>query len=167
MIEFSFFANSWQFRFGIYFTSLSEAVSQKCSGKKVFWKISRDSLENACFGIWRPAIDWKRDSSIVVFCRFCKVFNNTFFTEHLRVTSSDFTPLCSTSWNGRKASNKMLRAWICGDIGLLDGWVKFRQHEVKSRIKQFIDIFLEWLLWNTNMMEPFLWNTYVMEPFFS
>ena len=83
MIEFSFFANSWQFRFGIYFTSLSEAVSQKCSGKKVFWKISRDSLENACFGIWRPAIDWKRDSSIVVFCRFCKVFNNTFFTEHL------------------------------------------------------------------------------------
>ena len=31
----------------------------------------------------------KKDLAQVFSCEFCEIFNNTFFTEHLRVTASD------------------------------------------------------------------------------
>ena len=52
--------------------SSSEADTRKCSVSvpKNFVKLS---VENQC-----------RTQTQVLFCQFCKIFKNTFFTEHLR-----------------------------------------------------------------------------------
>ena len=39
---------------------------------------------------WRLTILWKRDSILDVFCEFCEVLQNLFFTEDSWTTASDF-----------------------------------------------------------------------------
>ena len=54
---------------------------QKCYTKKAFLKISQNSHENTC--------TIKKETLAQVFSfEFCKIFKNTFFTEHLRTTAS-------------------------------------------------------------------------------
>ena len=60
--------------------------------KKVFLKISQNSLENTCtrvsFLIKLQTQAWnfiKKDTLAQVFpCEFCEIFKSTFFIEHLR-----------------------------------------------------------------------------------
>ena len=62
-----------------------EAVSVRCSIKKVFLKISQDSLENTRVGvsflIRLQACNFiKKETATQVFsCKFCKIFKNIFF----------------------------------------------------------------------------------------
>ena len=66
-------------------TNLWKAVIQRCSGKKVFLKIPQNSQET------RPQTSnfIKKETLTQVFsCEFCQISKNTFFTEHLRATSS-------------------------------------------------------------------------------
>ena len=53
--------------------------------KKLFLKILQD-LEESC----RPATLSKRDSNTDVSLRYCKIFKNTYFEEHLLTAASDF-----------------------------------------------------------------------------
>ena len=67
-----------------------------CSVKKVFLNISQNSQENTCtkayFLIKLPeACNFIKRNTLakMLFCEFCELFKNTFFTENLRVTASD------------------------------------------------------------------------------
>ena len=57
----------------MFITTFSEAVTLRCSVKKVFLKISKISQENACNFIKKETL------AQVSFCEFCKVFKNIFF----------------------------------------------------------------------------------------
>ena len=67
---------------------------QRCSMKKVFLEISQNSQENTCarasFLIKLQAYNFiKKETLTQVFsCEFCKIFKNTYFTEHLWTTAS-------------------------------------------------------------------------------
>ena len=72
--------------------SHSNSSHQRCSiKKKLFLKILQNSQENTCatfsFLIKLQASGLqhylKRDFGTGVFCEFCEIFDNTFFTEHL------------------------------------------------------------------------------------
>ena len=57
----------------------TEAVSESVLWEKMFWKISQNSQENTCVRVsflisGRPKV--------------CKIFKNTFFTEHVWTTAS-------------------------------------------------------------------------------
>ena len=60
---------------------LTEAVARKFSLKKVFLKISQNSQENNCAGVFFPKkVHIKKETSTQVFsCQFCKIF-----VEHLQ-----------------------------------------------------------------------------------
>ena len=76
----------WQ-RFVIVSTSdsscLTEAVIRRCSVKKVFLKISQNSQENTCATVpffFQTCIFIKKETLTHVFCcKFCDIFQNTFF----------------------------------------------------------------------------------------
>ena len=72
---------------------LSEAVVQRCSLKNVFLEISQKSQENTSvrvsFLIKLKALGVEETLAQVFSCEFCKISNNTFFTEHLRATTSE------------------------------------------------------------------------------
>ena len=76
----------------------SEAVVQRCSVKKMFFKISQNSQENACARVfllikWQAQAFIKKETLAQVFsCEFCEILKNTFFIEHLWTTASDFRP---------------------------------------------------------------------------
>ena len=59
---------------------------RRCSIKKMFLKISQNSLENACT---RVTFLIKLQAPPVFFCEFCEIFKNNFFTEHLWTTASE------------------------------------------------------------------------------
>ena len=58
----------------------SRSSHQRCSIKKVFLRISQNA--EACNFIKKEAL------AQVFSCEFCEIFKNTFFTEHLRTTTS-------------------------------------------------------------------------------
>ena len=63
--------------------SSSEAVTRSCSVKKVFLKISQNSQENTCATVpffFQTCIFIKKETLTHVFCcKFCDIFQNTFF----------------------------------------------------------------------------------------
>ena len=69
-----------------------EAVVQTCSVKKVFLKTLLSSQENTC-----ARLSFLRTPAQVLFCEFCKVFKNAFFTEHIWTTVSILTQTCKTN----------------------------------------------------------------------
>ena len=73
--------------------NISKRNQRWCSIKKVFLKISQNSQENAgeaSILIKLPEVFIKKETlRQVLFCKFCDIFKNTFFIEHLRVTASD------------------------------------------------------------------------------
>ena len=73
-------------------TSDAEAVVLRCPVKKVFLKISQNSQENTCARVSLLIKLQAWDSNLIktrmFFCEFCKIFKNTFFTEHLQTTDS-------------------------------------------------------------------------------
>ena len=80
---------------------------QRCFIKKVFLKISRNSQVNTCARVSFLIKFWglqKKEALAKMFsCEFCEVFKNTFFSEHLRTTASDFLPfiqfICATQFS--------------------------------------------------------------------
>ena len=56
-----------------------EAVSWKCSVKKMFLKISQNSQEITC-----ARVSYKKILALVFSCEFYEIFKSTFFIEHLR-----------------------------------------------------------------------------------
>ena len=65
-----------------------EAVAQRCSVKKVFFKISQNSKENTCarlsflIKLQASGLNYiKKETLAQVFsCKFCGIFNKIFFT---------------------------------------------------------------------------------------
>ena len=85
-------------------TQYQKAVSRRCSIKKVFLKVSQNSQENTCvrvsFLIKLQALACnfiKRECLAHMFsCTFCEIFKNTFFTEHLWTTTSEYQEFQTT-----------------------------------------------------------------------
>ena len=71
---------------------------ERCSIKKLFLKISQSSQENTCarvsflINLQAEACNFIKKEILaqVLSCEFCKISKNTFFTEHLRTTASNF-----------------------------------------------------------------------------
>ena len=93
------FLKSWSCESGCFFENtfitgnlpklnlIFRSSRQGCSIKKLFLKISQNSQENSS----ARALLIKREAlTQVLSCEFCKIFKNTFFTEHLRATASKF-----------------------------------------------------------------------------
>ena len=64
-----------------------------CFERKVFLEISQNSQEYTCTRVsflikLQASASEKRDSSTMFLCEFCEVSKDTFFTEHLWVTTS-------------------------------------------------------------------------------
>ena len=62
--------------------------------KKVFLKILQNSQENSCVGVLLKQLQTyniiKKETLTQLFsCEFCKMFHNTFFTEHLPMAASN------------------------------------------------------------------------------
>ena len=94
---------------------------QRCSVKKTFWKISQNSQENTCARasfliklqatiLWKERL-WHRCFPV----SFSEIFQNVFFTEHLRATA--FHKILSMyswilvgyiSWNQTGGKNEQL-----------------------------------------------------------
>ena len=74
----------------------AEAATSGVPWKKVFLEISQNSKENTCatvsFLIKLQACNFiKKDTLAQVFsCEFCEISQNTFFTEHLWTTASEY-----------------------------------------------------------------------------
>ena len=77
----------------------AEAVSRRCSVKKVFLEILQNSQENTCgkdsFLIklqTSPCNFIKKETlaQVLFSCEFCEISKSTFFIEHLLTTASDF-----------------------------------------------------------------------------
>ena len=69
-------------------SGVSTSSHQRCSVKKVFSEVSRNSQENT---FSRVSFFIKLQAQAqVFFCEFCKISKNAFFTEHLRTTASKF-----------------------------------------------------------------------------
>ena len=69
-------------------THSAEAVAPRCSVKKVFLKIFKNSQENTCARIsflikFQASFTIKETLAEVFFCEFYKMFKNIIFTEHL------------------------------------------------------------------------------------
>ena len=91
-------------------SQLGRSSHWRCSAKKVFLKISKNSLENTCarvtFFIKFPAK--KETPGQVLSCEFCKIFKNTFSTEHLRwllLVRPDYVAIIITGLTFRTSSN--------------------------------------------------------------
>ena len=73
-----------------------EAVTRKCSIKKVFLETLQNSQENTCarvsflIKLQALACNDNKKETLVFSCEFCKMFKNTFLTEHLRETAFGF-----------------------------------------------------------------------------
>ena len=64
---------------------MSEAVAQRCSVKKMFLQISKNSQENTCARVSFLIRLFKKETLAQVFySEFCEISKNIFFTEHLR-----------------------------------------------------------------------------------
>ena len=89
---------------------LGRSSHWRCSAKKAFLKISKNSQENTCarvtFFIKLPA---KKETPGQVFSsEFCKIFKNTFSTEHLRwllLVRPDYVAIIITGLTFRTSSN--------------------------------------------------------------
>ena len=53
------------------------------TGKHLCWSLFWIKLQ-----VFRPATLFKRDSNTDAFCEYCKIFNNTYFEQHLRTVAS-------------------------------------------------------------------------------
>ena len=70
----------------------------RCSIKKVFFKVSQNSQENTCARVSfssscspKPCNNFKKEDLTQVFsCEFWEISKNTFLTEHLRTTASEY-----------------------------------------------------------------------------
>ena len=93
--------------------------------KKVFLKILQNSQENTCT---RASILRKLQASACNFikketlahvfsCKFCKIFRNTFFTEHLWTNNS--IPLPFTMRYEEQGITEMYLGWSAGEYLLL------------------------------------------------
>ena len=90
-------------------SQLGRSSHWRCSAK-VFLKIAQNSQENTCarasFFIKLPA---KKETPGQVFsCEFCKIFKNTFSTEHLRwllLVRPDYVAIIITGLTFRTFSN--------------------------------------------------------------
>ena len=70
---------------------LLKFVNQRLSLKKVFLKILLNSQENTCRSLFLIFFFIKKATRIQEFsCKFSEIFENTYYTEHLRVTASDY-----------------------------------------------------------------------------
>ena len=67
--------------FLVVYSPSTEEVTGGVLEEKVFLEISLNSQENG-------KIPLPEALAQVLSCEFCKIFKNTFFTEHLRVTAS-------------------------------------------------------------------------------
>ena len=61
----------------------AEAVTQRCSAKKVFLEISQNSQDNTCARVCF-LINLQETLSLVFSCEFCEILRTSFFTEHIR-----------------------------------------------------------------------------------
>ena len=69
----------------------SEAAVRRCSVKKVFLEILQNSQENNCVrDSFLIKLQAKTISETDVSREFCEISKNTFFTEHLRATASEY-----------------------------------------------------------------------------
>ena len=67
------------------FMRYTEAVSRRCSVKKVFLKILPNSLKNNCAGVSFLIKPIEKEILAQLFlCEFYEIFKNTFFIENLR-----------------------------------------------------------------------------------
>ena len=115
-----YFEMSHEVKFRLITCDITETVLRKCSVKKVFFKISQSSSENACarvpFSIKlqvEASNFTKKETLAKVFsCGFCETFKNTFFIERLRwllltlliqLYPSTLCYLAYFSFNGRQA----------------------------------------------------------------
>ena len=70
-------------------------------GQEIFWKVISDEVlfnkrvENFYETVNRTFNMEDAEAATVFFCEFCKIFKNTFFTEHLWVTASVSSMLSS------------------------------------------------------------------------
>ena len=70
--------------------SALEPVVRRCSEKKVILKVSKNSTENICarvFFLNKESLFKKGTLAQAFSCEFCKIFENTYFTEHLLLTA--------------------------------------------------------------------------------
>ena len=91
-----------------YYFSTNRSSHRRCSVKKVFLEISRNSQENTCARVsflikLQAAFNLiKKDTLVQVFsCEFYEISKNTFFTEHPWATASKQTlfPNFSFLWS--------------------------------------------------------------------
>ena len=78
-----------------YFTEhLPEVVTWKVQQKKVFLQVSKNSQKNT----WHEALQlyWKETPALAFSSKFCRIFRNTCFVEHLLTVTSDFRTAFST-----------------------------------------------------------------------
>ena len=76
----------------------SEAVTQRCSLKKMFLEILQNSLENTCARVFffnkvagsGLQLNYKRDTGTGIFCEFCKISRSTFSYRSPPVSASMF-----------------------------------------------------------------------------
>ena len=69
--------------------NITKAVTQMCSAKKVFLKLSQNSQENTCVRVSFLVKLQALDSGILFSCEFCEIFKNTFFHRTPLVAASD------------------------------------------------------------------------------
>ena len=77
--------------------TLARSSHRRCFIKKMFLKIPQNSQENTCVRVsfltklqaWGNFVKTKTLAQVFS-CEFCEIFKNTFFTEHLRTTASDW-----------------------------------------------------------------------------
>ena len=76
--------------------SFLEAATRSVLWQKVFLEILQNSLENTCarvsflIKLQALACNDNKKETLVFSCEFCKMFKNTFLTEHLRETAFGF-----------------------------------------------------------------------------
>ena len=68
-----------------------EDVARRCSIKKLFLKISKNTKTSSWTRLSFLIKFIKREASVQRFsCEFCKMFQSTYFVEHLQTAASDF-----------------------------------------------------------------------------
>ena len=105
-------------------SGVSTSSHQRCSVKKVFSEVSRNSQENTfsrvSFFIKLQAqacnLIKKETLAQVFFCEFCKISKNIFFTEHLRwqllVIKCDYFNILPTYQEEVKTANTKLTYFV-------------------------------------------------------
>ena len=71
--------------------------------KNMFWKISQNSQEHTCVGVFFKQLQAcnfiiRKTLTRVFSLKFCEIFTNTFFTEHFRATASAVRCVCHQNY---------------------------------------------------------------------